>query len=64
MGVRELLSDLSIPRPGSNRGYCPEDLIEGCLFSVVFGSKRIAHSGMLRTDEVIQEIFGCKKWDG
>lgn len=61
MGVREFLSDLPTPRPGSNRGYCPEGLIEGFLYNVVLGSKRKAHKGILLTDEVIQEIFGWKK---
>lgn len=61
MGVREFLKSMPLPRPGSNRGYCPEDLIEGFLCSVVLGSKRIAHTGMLRTDMIINEIFGWKK---
>lgn len=59
--IREMLSNLPIPQPKSNRGYCPEDLIEGFLCSVVLGSRRLAHTGMLRTDTVIQEIFGWKK---
>lgn len=60
-GTRELLGTLPIPQPGSNRGYKAEDLIEGFLCSVVLGSKRLAHTGMLRTDAVIQEIFDWKK---
>jgi len=60
-GIREMLSQLPIPRPGSNRGYCPEDLIEGFLCSVVLGSKRLAHTGMLRSDAVIQKVFDWKR---
>lgn len=60
-GIRGFLSTLELPQPGSNRGYSPLDLIEGFMTSVVLGSKRIEHSGMIRTDDVIREIFGWKK---
>ena len=60
-GIRDVLKKLPLPSPGSNRGYNPVDLIEGFLCSVVLGSKRLAHTGMLRTDEVVKEIFGWSK---
>jgi len=60
-GMKEVLHRLPLPSPGSNRGYHPVDLIEGFLCSVVLGSKRLAHTGMLRTDEVIKNIFGWSK---
>jgi len=60
-GIREILQKSPHPSPGSNRGYNPVDLIEGFLCSVVLGSKRLAHTGMLRTDEVVKEIFGWSK---
>lgn len=60
-GIRNSLCELPLPKPGSNRGYNPIDLIEGFLCSVVLGSKRLSHTGMLRTDEVIKEIFGWAK---
>jgi hypothetical protein len=60
-GIREMLGKLPVPQPGSNRGYSSEDLIEGFLCSVVLGSRRLAHTGMLRTDSIIREIFGWKK---
>jgi len=41
------MSRLPLPRPGSNRGYQPEDLIEACMCGVVMGSRRLAHTGML-----------------
>ena len=59
-GLRKLLQSLKLPKPGSNRGYSPVEVIESFLVSVVLGSKRLAHSGMLRSDEVIKDIF---KWD-
>lgn len=51
----------SLPAPGSNRGYSSIDLIEGFMVSVILGAKRLAHSGTLRYDKVVQEIFGWKK---
>ena len=60
-GIREQLSRLPLPRPGSNRGYQPEDLIEAFMCSVVMGSRRLAHTGMLRSDAVVKEIFGWKR---
>jgi len=60
-GLPQYLSDLDLPFPQSNRGFSPIDLIEGFMVSVVLGSRRLAHSGMMRTDEVIQSIFGWQK---
>jgi hypothetical protein len=60
-GIRECLKDAPLPVPMSNRGYDPVDMVEGFMCGVVLGSKRLAHVGMLRTDDVIKEIFGWKK---
>jgi len=60
-GIRDFLNQLPLPEPGSNRGYKAIDLIEGFLVSVVLGSRRLEHSGMLRFDEVIKKIFNWEK---
>ncbi len=60
-GTKAFMSTLDLPQPGSNRGYDPVELVEGFMTSVVLGARRIEHSGMLRTDQVIREIFGWKK---
>ncbi len=60
-GVSEKLDELDLPQPGSNRGYSAKDLIEGFMTSVIVGARRLEHSGMLRTDTVIQEIFGWQR---
>jgi hypothetical protein len=57
-GIKKYLSASDLPQPGSNRGYRAEELVEGFMTSVVLGARRLEHSGMLRTDEVIKEIFG------
>lgn len=59
--VKEKLQEAGLPQPGSNRGYDAEELVEGFMTSVIVGARRLEHSGMLRTDSVIQEIFGWKK---
>lgn len=60
-GLKEVLEASGLPMPGSNRGYDPVDLVEGFMTSAVLGAKRLCHSGMLRTDEVVREIFGWEK---
>ena len=50
-----------LPMPGSNRGYSPVDLIEGFMVSVILGARRLAHSGALRHDKVVQRIFDWSK---
>lgn len=60
-GMKQVLRDVCLRGGGSNASYDPVDLAEGSMTSVVLGSKRMAHTGMLRTDEVIREIFGWKR---
>ena len=50
-----------LPVPGSNRGYSSIDLIEGFMVSVILGAKRLAHSGTLRYDKVVQHIFDWQR---
>jgi len=64
-GIRDFIRSLpDLPQPGSNRGYETIDLIEGFLTSVVLGARRLEHCGMLRTDQVIGEIYGWQKGMG
>lgn len=60
-GLRDAIRALPLPEPGSNRGYHPSELIDGFLTSVLLGARRFSHSGTLRHDEVIKEIFGWSK---
>ena len=64
-GIRDFIKSMpDLPQPGSNRGYETIDLIEGFLTSVVLGARRLEHCGMLRTDQVIREIYGWQKGMG
>jgi len=60
-GLREKIASLDLPKPGSNRGYQASDLIEGFIMSVILGAKRLSHTGSLRHDTVLPEIFGWSK---
>ncbi|MDO9510521.1 MAG: IS1380 family transposase, partial [Bacteroidales bacterium] len=62
-GLKRYLEDECqyLPTIGSNRGYCPVDLAEGFMVSTILGATRLAHSGTLRNDEVVQRIFGWGK---
>lgn len=60
-GLRQKILELGLKPPGSNRGYSPCDVVEGFMVSVILGARRLAHSGLLRQDEVIREIFGWQR---
>lgn len=50
-----------LPQPGSIREYNTVDLVEGFICNVILGSNRLALIEMIRTDEVICEIFGWER---
>jgi hypothetical protein len=59
-GIRERMSTLALPFPGSNRGYSPVQILESFWVSVWIGASRFTHSGWLRYDKVLQDIFHWK----
>ena len=61
IGLRDRIKSLDLPYPRSNRGYDPADILEGFMISIILGARRLYHTGSLRYDEVIAEIFGWKK---
>lgn len=63
-GLKGFMPELNLSQPGSNRGYDPIDLVEGFMVSSILGAKRLSHTGMLRQDQVIAEIFGWDKGMG
>lgn len=60
-GIREKLHILSLPQPGSNHGYSPVQILESFWVSVWTGASRFTHSGWLRYDKVLGEIFQWKR---
>ena len=58
VGIREKLDSLSLPQPGSNRGYDPKQVIECFWLSIWTGASRYIHCDWLRYDKVLRSIFG------
>lgn len=59
-GIRDYLQKLDLPQPGSNRGYCPEHIIESFWLGIWTGASRYIHCDWLRYDQTLHAIFG---WD-
>lgn len=59
--IMDKLNELSLPRPQSNRGYDPIDVIESFLVCVWLGGSRFAHTALIRFDEVLKKTFNWKK---
>jgi hypothetical protein len=60
LGIREKLTELSLPPRGSNRSYSPVQIIETFWLSIWTGATRYIHADWLRYDKTLQSIFG---WD-
>lgn len=60
-GAREDLRAVVLPEGLSNSAHHALDLVEGFMVSAVLGSRRMAHTAMLRHDDVIKELFGWKR---
>lgn len=56
--IKEYLSTLNLPEPGSNRGYDPEDIITSFWLGIWTGASRYIHCDWVRYDKVLQDIFG------
>lgn len=61
MGLREALRASALPRPGSNRGYDPVEMLEVFMACVWIGGARFSHTGMIRFDEALKGIFGWRR---
>jgi len=55
-GIKAYLNTLDLPKPGSNRGHDPVDIVESFWVSVWIGANRFPHSSRLRYDNVLKEI--------
>lgn len=61
LGMDKVLSDLSLPQPGSNRGYSPAQLLMQFMLSIWCGANRFEHGEVTRHDRVLQQLFGWKR---
>jgi hypothetical protein len=60
LGIREFMSRLDLPLPGSNRCYDSRQIVESFWLSIWTGASRYIHCDWLRYDKTLQSIFG---WD-
>lgn len=63
-GMRESLLAAGLPENASNNSHKAIDLVEGFMVGAVLGAKRMAHTAMLRHDEVLSEMFNWEKGMG
>lgn len=61
LGFEAALRAASLPPPGSNRGYRPEQLITQFMLSVWCGANRFEHGEVTRHDPVLKRLFGFKR---
>lgn len=64
LGFKAALHSWSLPRPGSNRGYAPEQLIEQMIVSIWCGAARFVHADITRLDATLVRLFGWGKAAG
>ncbi|MCZ2299825.1 MAG: IS1380 family transposase [Chitinophagales bacterium] len=56
--VKDYLQSLSLPEPGSNRGFDPSSIVQSFWLGIWTGISRYIHCDWLRYDKVLQDIFG------
>jgi hypothetical protein len=61
LGFDAALAAAGLPKPGSNRGYRPEQLITQFMLSVGCGANRLEHTEVTRHDPVLKRLFGFKR---
>ncbi|MGH9959988.1 MAG: IS1380 family transposase [Pyrinomonadaceae bacterium] len=61
LGVSDSLGRCGLPQPGSNRGYCPRQLVLQFMLSVWCGANRFEHAEVTRHDGVLQRLFGWRR---
>ena len=58
MDFKVAMQSWGLPKPGSNRGYAPEQLIEQLIVSIWCGAARFAHADITRLDTTLMRLFG------
>ena len=61
-GIFAKLEELDLPRPGSNAGYSPVEILQGFWLGLFVGASRYVHLEWLRGDETLKEIFCFKRF--
>ncbi len=61
-GIFSKLEELDLPRPGSNAGYSPIEILQGFWLGLFVGASRYVHLEWLRGDETLKEIFNLRRF--
>jgi hypothetical protein len=61
LSFNSALAAAGLPKPGSNRGYRPEQLITQFMLSVWCGANRFGHGEVSRHDPGLKRLFGFKR---
>jgi Transposase DDE domain group 1 len=64
LSIHQLISNISLPDQGSNRGYSPEQLLLHFWIGIWCGANCFEHLEVTRHDEVIKKLFGWKQMAG
>lgn len=64
LGFKAAMQSWDLPKPGSNRGYAPEQLIEQMIVSIWCGAARFVHADITRLDSTLIRLFGWSKAAG
>lgn len=64
MDFRRAVGEWDLPRPGSNRGYSPTQLVEQWIVSIWCGACRFAHAETVRFDGTLIRLFGWTRAAG
>lgn len=64
MDIERVLTKISLPEQGSNRGYSPIQLILNFWVGIWCGANRFEHLEVTRQDEVIKDIFSRERMPG
>ncbi len=59
--IRKVIEESCLPRPASNCGYNPVQIVESFWVSVRPGGVRFSHTAMVRFDDALKEIFGWNR---
>ena len=58
MDFKSAMQSWGLPKPGSNRGYAPGQLIEQMIVSIWCGAARFCHADITRLDSTLIRLFG------
>lgn len=59
-----IIKELSLPEPGSYRGYSANQLVKQFITSIWCGANKFEHTEVTRQDEVVRQFWGFERMAG